>query len=181
MADIIVFILATFLGGWLSRWHGGGMFKADKVIKNIAWAVPLTGAAIFMSGWWGLLGLACIAGKATGHGAGIDLGTWTQSRSDEKLEFIIKPLYGKIPEYWYDVLLLAVTGLAATLGAAIAISLTNPAAGLLCALGGALKPVGYMIGWAIWPDNRKSYATRTGEWGAGIFAYGLTAIGVLYA
>lgn len=175
---IPIIIAAAYLGGWLSRWHGGGMFEAPKVIKNITWALPLTAIACYVSGWWGLLGLLCIA-KGTGHGRVwnpfIPLDT---TKTPEKLEWPILWLHGKIPDFSYKVIALSLIGLAATLGAAIAIGITSPAAGALCALGGALKPVGYVVGWVFWPDNHKSYATRTGEWGGGIPAYGLTAVGV---
>lgn len=97
--------------------------------------------------------MSTVTAKRTGHGGGIDAGTSTKVREDEKLEFIIKPLHGKISEYWYDMLLLAVTGLAVTLPAGIVLAFANIEAGLLVVLSGLLKAPGYMIGWLIYPDG----------------------------
>lgn len=123
-----------------------------------------------------------VVGKRTGHGGGIDMGTWTGERDDEALEFLIKPLRGKISEYWYDALLLAITGVAVTLIAGFVLMFIHPWAGILLALSGLTKAPAYMIGWAIYPTGsgkgipHLNEATAIGEFLTGFFAYGILGI-----
>ena len=190
MSNPVLFALPFFMA-FVSRWHGGGFFKAPKVLKNAVWAGALTVPVVlaygpllgFHAAWPALVAFAlCFAGKATGHGGGMDLGHSPKEPSNgrdlEKLEFIIFPLFDRIPRYWYDALLLALTGLAAVSGAVIALTPLNPIHGLILAAAGLLKPLGYMIGWKNFPDNKNGAATVTGEVMAG-FLVGLALVAVL--
>jgi hypothetical protein len=85
----------------------------------------------------------------------------------ERLEFIIRPLYNKIPEYWYDVIGLSVVGLAAVSGGLL-IAPYNPLGAVAIALAGLMKPLGYMIGWKLWPSPK---STEFGEYVTGFIAY----------
>lgn len=205
-------IEAYVLIGWLtiyfalvSRWHGGGFFKAPRAIKNFAWGAPM--GIITYWAWslnrypavnwtWSLKErfefidqmpfetvviaicivvasfamTACTAAKATGHGGGMDLAHSQKHPgtrpNPEKLEYLILWLYGRIPEYWYDYLMLAVIGLFSTLGAAIALGVVCWPAGLIVAIGGALKAQGYAIGWRAYEGDG---ATELGEILSGLF------------
>jgi hypothetical protein len=91
----------------------------------------------------------------------MDLGASKKIRDDETLEFIIKPLKPKIPEYWYDFILLGVTGVAVTIAPGVFIAFYDVIAGILVALSGLLKPVGYAIGRKFWGN------TESGEYISG--------------
>lgn len=180
-----LFLLLPIYGLLVSRFHGGGFYGGfSKTIKNLMWAVPFALAAGLLGEWWlGLVALPlCLFGKATGHGGWMDLGTWTKPRSDERIEFIIKPLRDKMPVYWYDVLGMALVGFAAVSGAVIAFAFINPLSASIIALGGLFKAVAYMIGWWIFPEYRGigpedfDTSTEIGEALTGFFAYaGLAA------
>lgn len=192
--------LAAFplLGAFLSRMCGGMKPKLPWGLDQWLYALPyglLPGAALWALNPYVAVGLGLLSyigaflGKRTGHGGGLDLGTWTKPRGDERLEFLIKPLHGKIPEYWYDALLLAVTGLAVSLVASAAIATVHPLAALPTLVGGLLKPLPYMLGWKLHPKGESSSkiheldeATEVGEAGTGFLGYlglGLSAIVLL--
>lgn len=75
----------------------------------------------------------------TGHGNGIDLGTWEEETKDERTEPLIKWLKPYLSKYWYDVALLSLTGVLVTAPAGLAT--LNP----LLIVWGALKGPAYMI------------------------------------
>ena len=155
------------IGALLSRLHGS-TWLPYKILKSLLWALPFAITTHIFLGWWSVLVLAgCSLAKSTGHGCFMDLGTWQSEDEDERLEFIIKPLEGKIPTYYYDVLGLSITGLASVLAFSISISFVNPLYGLISVIGGALKPVGYMLGLKIYPKH----FTEIGELNSGAFAY----------
>lgn len=88
------------------------------------------------------------------HGKVFDLGTARKSSAPfgedpEWYDGILYPLYGKIPEYWYDAIGLAVSGLSYTIP--VGLFMADPTGdyfteGLIIALSGALKAPAYMIG-----------------------------------
>lgn len=188
------------LGGWLSRMCGGGPPKLpwglDQWIYGLPYALialPVTATIGALVGleekdrkyMWATILLpyaGAVVGKRTGHGGGIDMGTWTGERDDEALEFLIKPLRGKISEYWYDALLMAVTGFIVTLFAGMFLIPFHPIAGTILMLSGLTKAPAYMIGWAIYPTGggkgipHLNEATAIGEFLAGFFAYGVLGI-----
>lgn len=188
-------LLAFFaaLGGLISRWHGGGFFKAAKVLKNAVWSLPFTYVAfIAHTGYWAiacalLVFIASFAGKATGHGGGMDLGTNHKEpgagRDPEKLEWFLVWAHDDLPRYWYDAALMTWIGFVGSLGAAIAIGVVNPWAGVVIALGGAMKGLAYMIGWRLegklssFPKDLKE-PTEIGEFLTGVFAFG--SLGIAY-
>lgn len=189
---ISILIVLIVYGTFVSRWHGGGFISGTpKVIKNLLWAIPF-GAVAFIAThnyiWWGVALLISVLGKGTGHGGGMDLAHNPKEpgagRKPEKLEYLILSLHGKIPQYWYDFLLLVIVGLAAVLGAAIAVATVNLPAGLIIALGGMCKAVGYMIGWEFFPTKKGSVeefdeATEVGEGLTGLFAYTGLALAII--
>ncbi len=203
-------ILFSLCGGWISRMCGGGPPKLPWGIDQWLYAAPfaLMGfpAAGIISAWCGfklcwtkniesegfgfelLLLVLCFAsvflGKRTGHGNGISLGR-SPKGDDEPFELFIKGLHGKIPEYWYDVLLLSFTGFMTVLIPAVVVAPFNLFAAALLILSGLLKGPAYMIGWAIYPEGsgrgipHLSEATAVGEFLTGFFGWGglaLTAI-----
>lgn len=178
--------LLALVGGILSRWHGSSC-PVPKAYRNIAWAIPLTVLVMLeyidrQSGWFIVAGLVCfglcIAGKATGHGGGMDMGRWTKPRDPEFLEFLIAPLHGRIPEHIYDGILLSLTGLASVSGYVLTMSLINPLAAIYGAVGGLAKSLAYQIGWAVFPANKGGSATIVGEFLSGAFAFAGIAVGL---
>lgn len=163
----------------ISRWHGSH-YKVPKQLKNLGWALPFAIVTWFVTYNWitsTTVLVTCMIGKTLGHGAGIDLGTSTKPRAIEKAEYLIVWLRGKIPEYWYDVLFMSISGLLAVAGCALAIGCTNSFAGFLIAMGGAAKGAAYMFGWSIYPKGtgkgiheELDEATEIGEFLTGTFA-----------
>lgn len=175
------------MGGLISRWHGGGFFGGAKIFKNILWGIPFGGACFFITGSWIWAGIAlvlCAAGKATGHGRGMSLLN-PVSGDPERLEFLIAWLYGRVSDYWYQVAILSLTGLAAVLGGVIATSTQSPLCALILGAGGTLKGAAYMIGWKIYPQgtgagaDEFNEATEIGEFLTGFFAYLALAIALV--
>lgn len=196
VALIIIFAL---VGGWLSRMCGGGPPRLPWGLDQWLYAIPY--ALIAMPALAPIAALAgaseknrrhtaaillfpfagAFVGKRTGHGNGLDMGRSPRGE-DEALEFITKPLHGKIPEYWYDALLMSVTGIAVTLLAGIVVAVINPLAGIFLALSGLSKGPAYMIGYAIYPTGtgkgipHLNEASAIGEFLTGFSGYGSLAI-----
>ena len=121
------------------------------------------------------------------HGGGMDLAHNSKEpgagRTPEKLEYLILWLHGRIDQYRYDLLLLTIIGAFSTLAPALVIGWEYPLHGLAVLLGGAIgKPMGYAIGWKIYPNahgegiKHLDHATAIGEFLTGVFAYGGLAI-----
>ena len=186
------------LGGLLSRWHGGGFVGGSpKILKAFLWSIPFALFTIFAHFRETtdfvpyILGTTvlvwCMVFKNTGHGGGMDLAHNEKEpgagRTPEKLEYLILWLHGRIDQYRYDLLLLTIIGAFSTAAPAIAIGWEYPIHGLLVFLGGAIgKPLGYALGWKIYPNARGKgikhldEATAIGEFLTGVFAYGGLAI-----
>lgn len=75
----------------------------------------------------------------TGHGNGIDLGTYEKETEDEATEFLVKWLKKSLTPKAYDVLLLSMTGLLVTLPAGLVT--LNP----ILAVWGILKGPCYLL------------------------------------
>lgn len=206
----VALILFALLGGWLSRMCGGAPPKLPFGLDQWIYALPylfITFPALiimlmtinprrgykqYLPIMLALAGYSgAVLGKRTGHGGGMDAGHSDDepynSREPEKLEFLILWLHGKIPQYWYDILLLTITGLAVTLLSGIIVAFINPFWGVFLALSGATKGVAYMIGWHHYPTGEGNgfkwlnEATAIGEFLTGYFAYaalGMVAMGI---
>lgn len=182
----MIYIIMTIAGACLYRWRGhASKYKKffPRPLNQIAFAMPYA-VVTFMFllqyvgpvwepyPYWIWAATAAVLilstlGTLTGHGKFMDLASYKILTSDETLEFTIKWLENKIPNYWYDALGLAVTGLAVTLPAGIV--LMNP----LLALSGALKAPAYMLA------KLAKTGTAGGEWLTGAFLWGSLAILVL--
>lgn len=158
----------AILMGLISRWHGGGFFKAPKLIKNLAWGFPLGGYVWFQLssplgfGWAVasalMVTLLCSLGKATGHGGGMDIGHSRkepgQGRTLERLEFLIYWAHSHLPRWLYDAVLMSMTGLAAVLAAVLAITWINPQQAIFLVFAGLAKGPAYVLGWMIFPKGQ---------------------------
>lgn len=195
-------ITFSICGGLISRWHGGGFVKnSPKILKAFIWSAPfaffsyqeiITSNTFFHSFLCFLfvLGFSMLF-KNTGHGGGMDLAHSLKEpdngREPEKLEYLILFLHGKIPQYFYDLLLLSIIGFFSTLGCAVVMASVNPSAGLFLSFGGLLgKPLGYSIGWLIYPSGRGrgikylNEATAIGEFLTGFITYLFLWLAVKY-
>ncbi len=141
------------LGALLSRLHGSSI-EIPKVLKTFLWALPFGIAFIILSYSNIILCLygaplvvaGCMVGKATGYGRGFRLyEPMADGDKPEKIEFLILPLYNRIPLYWYKVLIMTLAGIAAVSGAVVGFSLINPLYGLVMLIAGAFKGINAMI------------------------------------
>lgn len=181
----LILFLALF-GGFLGRWHGIKIgFEVPRSIKNFVCSYPFGVAAI---GITHNQYIACVcflmslAGIATGDGRGISL-TQPLRGSPEFFEFLTLWAVQKIPLYWYKALLLMTNGLIICSGPVIAFCIVGQFSNAaLAALGGALKPVGYIIGWKIYPEGQGrgikylNEATAIGEFFSGVFQLGFLSL-----
>jgi len=184
MLTVLGILMFALLGGFVSRMCGGMPPKLPWGLDQHIYAAPYAFVV------WPVSWIASVAsyvgaflGKRTGHGNGIDAGHVPHPSDDEKLEFLIKWLHGRIPEYWYDILLLSITGFAVTLVAGVCLLFVNPLAGTVIALSGLTKGFAYMVGWFVYPNgsSKNAYkelneATEIGEFLTGFFGYGILAI-----
>lgn len=173
-------IILTFYLALTSRIHGG-LIHMKKGYKNALWALPfgIATAVIYPLGASMVIaGLISFAGgflKGTANGGGNDLGTNPKEpnagRDIQPVEYLIYPwLYNRISRYWYDAVLMALTGLVAVIIPSLVIGWVNPVSGLLVALGGLCKGFAYMIGWKMFPKPADDRNTETGEILTGAFA-----------
>jgi hypothetical protein len=157
------------LGAALYRWRGHGKVSGPRWLKLGVNALflclpllPVTGAPFgAWEGWCLALGFAGACwGLPRAHGAYYDLGhNGAGSEADWRwLELRLAALRSTPLR---EGLLLAVTGLAATLGPGLALVLLGDWSGWLLALSGALKAPAYAVGWRLAKGAR---ATETGEW-----------------
>jgi len=186
---LVPYILGL-IGGLLNRWRGhGSQYKrffprpAPQIAFSLAYAYTAWLSGGLLVG--GLVLILTTLAMVTGHGNAHDMGKSPRGE-DETLEFTVKWLHGKIPEYWYDVLLMSVLGLAISLPCGIAT--LNP----LIALSGLLKAPAYMIGHYMYDNSPKvarkdnegktyqgiqylprhlDYATELGEFFTGLFLW----------
>jgi len=142
--------LLILLGAWLYRWRGAAHpYKKyfPRPFNQIVFASPFAAVALLF--WWPVIGWVAVLpallvwvmstlGTLTGHGRGMDLGD-TDKGEPETLEFIVRWLKDRLPLFWYDMLLLSVTGLAVTAPAGIATM------NLWLALSGAIKGPAYAV------------------------------------
>lgn len=143
-------ILFAVWGGILYRYRGAAhplKKYIGRPIPQILFAAPYAYICYDVIGWWCLIVLIITTlATLSGHGGWHDLGSWDKEREDETLEFIIKPLHKRIPEYWYDVIGLSLSGVSITLLCGAVLFPGDPLAGTVLALSGALKSLSYMTG-----------------------------------
>ncbi len=113
-----------------------------------------------------------------GHGRGISLKEPMDPESNpEKIEILTLWLIDKIPMYWYKCLILSLTGLVGVILPSILLWVYgHELLALAVLLGGFIgKPLGYIIGWEIFPKH----TVRTEEENQKIVWQENTAIGEL--
>lgn len=186
-------IALALLGGWLSRMCGGGWPSIPFGLDTFLYAAPYLAVFLVHGGYennshilYGILSYAAaITGKRTGHGQYLGFAHSPRQplKNAEKLDFIVTFFMGAdvapgfTPSYWRCAVGMAVTGLAETLIPGILISLVlSPLVGVLTALSGLLKPLGYMFGWRMFDDGyTEPEANVYGEIFNGFKTWGLLA------
>lgn len=165
--------LFALIGGLIFRMRGGMPPSFPRPVEQLLFSLPYGAAAYLATENYYItaitLAFTTIA-VLKGHGHNMDLGSYKGEADYEWYEFVIKPLHGRIPEYWYDVVGIAISGLTYTIPAGIACM--NP----LLALSGALKAPAYMIGWSKdpWPlPEQLKEPTQIGEFLTGFFLWGV--------
>lgn len=112
----------------------------------------------------------------------MDLAHYVKERTLERLEPLIRWLYTILPEYWYDALGLALTGIVPMFLPAMFVGwYCSWLAAFYMLLIGCTKAIAYMVGWKYdftpWPDE----PTERGEYLTGFFVwYFIPLILVLY-
>lgn len=174
---IIYKILFSILGGWLSRIMGGG--RPDIYIPA-QWPYALPYAFILGHSW---LGLVCYLSAAIGariiHYPYFLMGNFppVDLTRVPPTDFIIKPFFGPMlaagGQYWRCVAGLAVTGICVTLVSGVLYAvMVDPVRGVLIALSGGLKPLGYIFGTFIQKYTTKLQENVYGEFGRGLTGWG---------
>lgn len=173
-------ILLPLIYGILSSWHGGQItIPYDvKAVKNIAWCVPALIVAIVYLPLWTVIFIPLCALKGIGHGriwnprVPLDL-----SKEPEAVErWGMVQLYGRMPDFWYKVLCMSATGLAAASGAVMAFLFVDPLAALFVAIGGAFKGINAIIFTGHKEDGEMYNETEAREVADGVaFGTGLLA------
>jgi hypothetical protein len=92
-----------------------------------------------------------VAASLRGHGDSMDLG-FTDKENPEWYDFLFSKYRSKISAYWYDVIGMAVSGLAITVLPGLALSFYSLPLGLAVVVSGALKAPAYMAGWKLHPN-----------------------------
>lgn len=182
MNQAFVLLAFALIGGWISRVLGGGRPQLPRWVTLPAYALPY--GAIFLGHPLGLLAMAAAAaGKATAHTP-----YWALGHTPElfvgrvpTLDPIVRFFFGPIERggYWRAAFGLAVVGMAVTLvpGLLFAWYVSVPL-GLLIVFSGALKPLGYMLGWKLSDYSGKTTLTPNvyGEFLAGVFGWSALAL-----
>lgn len=177
-------ILLSIIGGILYRMRGGWP-DWPRPIEQMLFCLPVLVLCLPL----GYLSAAClyavsVAACCMGHGHNMDLGSYEGEAEYEVYEKYTGyyKLHGKIPEYWYDVGGVAISGLLITLP----LIFVSP----VLAFSGVLKAPAYMIGWLMHPnyDDGKikisigkftiDSATAWGEFLTGVFIWGSLILGV---
>lgn len=173
MKTLLIFVLGL-TGAVFSLAHGGNFDLNQKWVKNTLWALPFGLLVFFLvNPFLGVLAFCLsLAGKAAGHGRGISL-LDPVTGEPEKLEILISWAQKYLTDYQYQVLILAVSGLAAVSGGFLLGGWAIP----VMIVGGLMKPLSYMLGWAIFPKGSGEAfgfideATKCGEFLTGFGAY----------
>lgn len=176
---ITLLIIKSLVGGWVSRMCGGAPPKLPWGLDQFVFSLPYLIFFPVIGIWQSVLSYAgAVLGKRLGHGNGMDLSYSKTRGNPEKVEKVILWLHGKISEYWYDFLTLALTSLVANLILGGFLIFTNPLiGGWFLVLSTLCKPVAYSIGWKIYPNftgkgiKNLNEATQIGEFLTGFFQY----------
>lgn len=189
------------IGAWLYRLRGGGPGPKlprpiDQILFSLFPCIVLPALLVFedrrffaLESWpwitgWLAATLWAVAWECTGHGGFFYhpkgqykkiVNTVTDSateREPERIEFLIRWLNGKVSDYAYSTIGMALTGLVVTIAPGILVAASGHViAGALLGASGLLKPPAYMIGYAL----SKSKATEIGEWTSGGFRWAAAA------
>jgi len=175
----IILILKGLCGGWISRMCGGAPPKLPFGLDQFIFSLPYLIFFDVIGLWQSALSYAgAVLGKRTGHGNGMDLAHVDYEGKPEKVEVLIRWLHDHIPRYWYDFILLALTSLMANVILGGFLIFSNPLVGAgFLILSTLCKPIGYAIGWKIYPNftgkgiKNLNEATQIGEFLTGFFQY----------
>lgn len=144
-----LFFILPYIMGIISSWHGGQITVPYdvKAVKNLAWCIPQFIVALIFLPWWVspliLMGLT----KGIGHGRIWNPRTLLDlSQEPEAVErWGLSRLIGKVPDFWYKVIAMSVTGLIPVSGAVLAFLPFSPLSSLCIALGGAAKGLNAIV------------------------------------
>lgn len=157
---------AAFMGGFI-YWFRGQKSTAVKPALQAFFALPYAGR-VYAAGfpWWVALGVWIITTAAvwTGHGnwQALTQPNYPPPGDDkERLEPLIYWLKPHLPDYWYKVIGLTLTGLVVTLPTGLL--LLSPS----IVLSAFWKPAAYMFGWWTYPRQKHFAPTQIGEAGTG--------------
>lgn len=194
-----ILLALPFLGALLSRISGGMKPTLPGKLAQCLYSLLYFAAPLclgFAWPWSVLAGGMAFVGKITGHGQYMDLGSWLLKTSPERVDFIVKWIFGDDPNvtqttilqpgnYWRDFFGLAVTGMLCAFGLFLALcfhGLFVPAFVVLA--GGAAKSLAYDAGWKSGGFSlikTLDKPTELGEALTGFFGWGSIILAALWS
>lgn len=180
-AAMIILILATLALTWrgfTSRMSGGGWPKTPWIWDRFLYALPDLLLWPWISAWAVLVWIASAFLKRMGTAPFLDMG-YDQNPTAKKsiIVWALKPLKGKISDFWYDFTGNAILGFFhASAGAVALLAFGWIIPAILLLSGGVARSLAYSIGWALIPNYSKpewpdaiNQATKIGEILSGVF------------
>lgn len=179
MTFIAIVILLACLGGSISRAVGGDLPLPRWLALS---AYSLLYGVVFLGHPVGLIAMAAAgAAKSTGHTPYWFLGRavpgWDGSAPavDSVVRFFFGPLTRRT--FWRDLFGLILTGLMVTVVPAILFAwYADFFSAALILFSGALKPLGYMLGWKLADLGKTHNPNEYGEFLTGFFGWGILAL-----
>ena len=182
-------LIVALAGGWLKRIIGGGWPVIPWGIPRLVFGVPFAGLLAGLPGHWMLPWLSYALsdyGVRIGHAQYQNLGFDRPGHDRSTVDWLVTLFFGpdtnagKPASYLRCIFGLSITGLGVTLGPGILYGLyVDPVAGYLLTAVGAFKPMGYMLGWALWNRGIKPRPWLTpniyGEFWTGFIMWGAVA------
>lgn len=191
-----IITLATIFGvcgGYISRMCGGAPPKLPLGLDAWLYALPILFVSLYIGApmYAALIAyLLGVLGKRLGHGQYMDLGNVSKIIKPEKIDFIVRKLFGRdinetqaVPgNYKRDWVGLGFTGLVPVIGLSLCVAVYGGSiiGALLLALSGFMKAGAYSLGWFLLPPGSVvpeklhkeiNEATEIGEFFTGFLFY----------
>lgn len=166
-------------GAWIYRTRGGGNWPVDlpRIVDLGIWGLLLALPLWWLAPWAAVIGVAGVMGfTSLGHGDFLDGGSGTKGDPDEMLAPFADFFTGQRDGRLHDIIGMALSGMTYTLVPAIIAATFAGPLWLLWLPIGALKGVGYAIGWRFGVPEWGLQPTVIGECLTGFMLCGGTGL-----